>query len=277
MDPPAGEPGRLAAFFLLACTLSWAAWLPLAWAGPFGSGTQSGSLQYLHLVGTLGPLVAAYLLTGWTHGYWGVQELTERSFRWRVGWSWLAFALIGPTLMYLAAVLAIGLVTGAWTGLSQYGRSSEYPDLPRVVYWACSIIFYGFGEQVGWRGYLIPRLQEKWSALGAALLFTPFWALWHIPLFWAAPGLSHMDGAGITGWVVSLALGSVLLSWLYNATGSVVPAAIFHGTMDIAFTSPGSPVLQTVLGAEVTLLALGVILLSDPQTLRARRHRGEHR
>jgi len=53
----------------------------------------------------------------------------------------------------------------------------------------------------------------------------------------------------------------------------VAPAAIFHGTVDIAFTSPGPPLLQTVLGAEVTILALGVILLTDPQTLRRKRYR----
>lgn len=173
--------------------------------------------------------------------------------------------------MYLVAVLGIGLVTGSWTGLVQYGKSAEYPNLPPPLYWLCSVIFYGFGEEVGWRGYLIPRLQEKWSALRAALLFTPLWAVWHIPLFWAAPGLSQMDAAAIAGWGLSLALGSVLLSWLYNATGSVAPAALFHGTIDIAFTSPGPLLLQTVLGAEVTILALGVILLMDPQTLRTPR------
>jgi membrane protease YdiL (CAAX protease family) len=265
---PVPDLRRPLVFFLLACALSWAAWLPLARVVTSNTGTQPGRLQYLHLIGTLGPLTAAYLVAAWTERRRGVRELTRRSFDWRVGWPWLTFALLGPTLMYLAAVLGLGIVTGSWTGLSHYGESSEYPELPRILYWASNIVFYGFGEEVGWRGYLIPSLQTRWPALGAALLFTPFWALWHLPLFWAAPGLSQMDAAGIGGWVVSLALGSVVLSWLFNATGSVLPAAIFHGTIDIAFTSPGPAILQTLLGAEVTLLALGLIVFLDPRTLR---------
>ena len=252
-------------FFILACTLSWMLWLPLAWAVA-DRGSPPEKLQYLHLFGTLGPLASAYLVTAWTEGRRGLERLTLRSFRWRVGWQWLTLALVGPTLMYLTAVLGLGLVTGDWSSLSHYGESSEYPELPRLFYWVSNVLFYGFGEEVGWRGYLIPRLQTRWSALGAALLFTPFWAMWHLPLFWAAPGLSQMDTSGIAGWVMSLALGSVLLSWLFNATGSVVPAAIFHGTMDIAFTSPGPAILQTILGVEITVLAIGVIVLVGLRT-----------
>jgi uncharacterized protein len=268
---PGPELGRSAVFFLLACALSWAVWLPLARATTSNSGTQPGGLQYLHLLGALGPLTAAYLVTAWTERRRGVRELTRRAFDWRVGWQWLTLTLVGPTLMYLLAVLGLRIVTGTWTGLSHYGESVEYPELLHILYWGSSIIFYGFGEEVGWRGYLIPRLQTRWSALGAALLFTPFWAIWHLPLFWAAPGLSQMDVPGIAGWVMSLALGSVVLSWLFNATGSVVPAAIFHGTIDIAFTSPGPAMLQTILGAEITLLTLGLIVFMDPRTLRTRR------
>jgi membrane protease YdiL (CAAX protease family) len=266
------ELGRAVVFFLFACALSWAAWLPLARAASSNPGVQPGGLQYLHLVGTLGPLTAAYLVTAWTEGGRGVRELTRRSFDWRVGWQWLALAIVGPTLMYLLAVLGLGVVTGSWTGLSHYGESAEYPELPRILYWASNIVFYGFGEEVGWRGYLLPRLQRRWPALGAALLFTPFWAIWHLPLFWAAPGLSQMDVPGIAGWVVSLALGSVVLSWLFNATRSVLPAAIFHGTMDIAFTSPEAGILQSILGIEITVLAIGIIVLVDSRTLRGRKH-----
>jgi membrane protease YdiL (CAAX protease family) len=262
-------------FFLLACALSWAAWVPLARAATSNAGTQAGGLRYLHLIGALGPLTAAYLVTVCSERLPGIRELTRRVFDWRVGWQWLTFALAGPTLLYLLAALGIGVVSGSWSGLSRYSESAEYPELPRILYWTSSIVFYGFGEEVGWRGYLIPRLQTRLSSLGAAVLFTPFWALWHLPLFWAAPGLLQMDGPGIAGWLLSLALGSVLLSWLFNATGSVLPAAIFHGTIDIAFTSPGPPMLHTILGAEVTLLALGLIIFMDPRTLRTRRHSGE--
>ena len=194
LGPDLGHP---ILFFLLACAVSWAAWLPLAWAVTSNPGTQPGGLQYSHLLGALGLLTAAYLVTAWTEGWRGLERLTRRSFRSRVGWQWLTFVLVGPTLMYLAAVLGLGIFTGDWSSLSHYGESLEYPELPRPLYWVSNLVFYGFGEEVGWRGYLIPRLQTRWSAVGAALLFTPFWAIWHLPLFWAAPGLSQMTTPGI--------------------------------------------------------------------------------
>ena len=142
---------------------------------------------------------------------------------------------------------------------SNVGRSTEFPELPRSVYWVANVIFYGFGEEVGWRGFALPRLQSRASAFRASLVLALGWAVWHAPLFAFSPGLSNLGFAGAIGWFVSLCLGSVLLTWLFNSSGgSIAAVALFHAALDIFIASPVAAELPNVMGA---LLTVGTLLL----------------
>jgi membrane protease YdiL (CAAX protease family) len=114
----------------------------------------------------------------------------------------------------------------------------EFPQWNGISFFLYNLLFFGYGEETGWRGFALPRLQARYQPLSASLLLAVFWALWHWPLFFYRPGYVSMDMAGITGWLLSMATGSILLSWLFNGSGgSVLICAIFHATVDIAFTS----------------------------------------
>lgn len=67
---------------------------------------------------------------------------------------------------------------------------------PRVAYVLANLVFYGFGEEVGRRGFALPRLQARRTALNASLVVGAGWALWHLPLFAFAPCFSSM-GVGL--------------------------------------------------------------------------------
>ena len=129
------------------------------------------------------------------------------------------------------------------------------------MFWIANVFFYGFGEEVGWRGFALARLQARKSALTSALLISAAWAAWHLPLFTFAGGLSSMGIAGVAGWLFSIVTGSILMTWLFNASGgSVLAVALFHGALDIVMSSKVVGPLPSVMGASITIFGLAVPL-----------------
>lgn len=241
-------------FGLLACLFTWICWLPLA----FIPGATASPLRYLHLIGSLGPALAGIICTGLCGGRPALRQLRQRLLLWRVPWPWHAAVWFGPFLLLaIAEIAAFGWAAG--DPRSWFTRSAEYPALPLPAYWLATLVFYGFGEEIGWRGFALPLLQTRLHPVLATLLVSGLWALWHWPLFLFSPGLSTLDAPGVVGWLFSLATGAFLLTTIVNRTGgSLLLAAGFHATMDIAFLGP-APVMM-IVGALTTLLgALAVV------------------
>jgi membrane protease YdiL (CAAX protease family) len=249
----------------MACALSWTAWLPLLlWEHKLLARQPS---QYWHLVGGLGPALAAIIASRVYDGRSALRLLLWRAIAWRMPPIWHVIAWLSPLILFGTAAAALR-VTGVTWDLATFGRSLEFPHLPIAVYWLASIVFFGWGEELGWRGFALPRLQEGRSALGATVLLSLGWALWHLPLFGFAPGLSRMGGLDVVGWYFSILTGAILFTWLFNSTrGSVLIAAIFHATMDIAFVSPAPAVLSSVVGVLITVWGLGVLIVAGPRDL----------
>jgi membrane protease YdiL (CAAX protease family) len=251
--PPVRSGLHVAVFAALAFALSWAAWLPLVvqhegWA-------RVGASPYLHLVGSLGPAVAAFVVTSVVDGRAGLRLLLGRM--WRGPPRLFAVALGGPAAVYLVAVV-VAAIAGIDVDLGVTGASTEFATLPLVAFWAANLVFYGYGEEVGWRGFALPRLQRGRSALAASMILAVLWAAWHLPLFFFSGTLSTMPPVGIIGWAASIVTGSVLCAWLFNTSrGSVAVVALFHAALDIFFTSPtGGDIVPNVMGAAVVAAAL---------------------
>ncbi len=153
----------------------------------------------------------------------------------------------------------------AWSAIA---RSAECPNLGRFSYVAANLVFYGFGEEVGWRGFALPRLQAHRTALSAALIVGAGWALWHLPLFAFAPGFSSMGVGGAFGWLASMFTGSILMTWLFNESrGSVVALAWFHGALDVLMSAPVNGCVSMVMGASLTIAGLAVPRFLGPRDL----------
>lgn len=240
---------RVVAFFALAYTLTWVGWLPLV-ASALGW-TARAPTPYLHLFATLGPAVAALVMAA-SEGRGALRRFVARfAF---APWRWMVLAVAAPALLYaIAAALLIAF--GADVDIAATGRSAEYPQLGMGTYAIANIVFYGFGEEVGWRGYALPRLQARMSATRASLVIVVGWALWHLPLF-AFAGMSSMGPAEIVGWIASLVAGSFLMTFWLNASGSIIAVALFHGVLDVLINSPTGGPLQSTMGALVTILGL---------------------
>lgn len=244
------------AFLALAYGLSWSWWLGM---GAMGWRVEPGSAA-THLPGLLGPALAAFAVTAATQGRDGAWQLLRRCFHWPAPrWRTLALALspLGAAALVWAVVGSLTGASPAWSGFKDYpGLPAGWP-WPAVV--AAALLLNGFGEETGWRGFLLQRLAARQRPQRAALIVAGVWALWHLPLFWIHAGMAAMVGPMLLGWAGGLLAGSLLLGWLYLETGSVLVVAVWHTAFNfMVATPPGHGVVAIAMNAAVVVAAVRV-------------------
>jgi len=200
----------LAAFFVLAYALTW--WVyPLMQFSPL-----------LGLPGVFGPAFAAIIMAAVVDGRQGMKALLSRTVRWRVGVRWYVVALGLPAILALTAA-GLHLLLGAPNTIQLGGLSV----LDFVVF------VLVIGEELGWRGYALPGLLAKRSALAASLILGVLWGAWHLPTFFV-PGAPQY-GLPFSAFVLVTMAYSVLLGWVYvHTNGSVLIATLFHGAINLS-------------------------------------------
>lgn len=259
----------LLSFVLLTVAISWPAWGALA-AFDLVPGIDVGGV--LWLVGGLGPPIAAVVVVWTTEGPSAARRLLGRLTRWRVRGRWYAVALLLPGLVVGAALVIDAGV---------FDVSTPLPTLELLPLFVGSILanmLIGGGlEEIGWRGFALPRLQASYSALTASLAIGVVWVAWHAPLF-VVPGAIQAELAPLPFLVQGIAL-AVLFTWLYNSTrGSLLLVVLLHGAVNAWLTSVwylrGSvePTTLWVFAGLLGVAATIVVVVYGPAQL-ARRHR----
>jgi membrane protease YdiL (CAAX protease family) len=250
---------QLAAFFVLAFGISWSIGVPLAL-------TQQGIIpailpQWTHYLVAYGPMVSALIVTGISQGVSGLKDLTRRMVRLSCPKWW--FVSLSPLLIALLIILIMNLLTGNQIRLSSLGTIKFLPPLgiQALLLW---FFTFGLGEETGWRGFALPRLQKDRSALAATMILTVFWALWHLPQFFYS-----YDPTMIFGWLFGLFAGAVILTWLYNsANNSILIVAVWHACFNFVTASQAEiGLLPAVMSMLVIVLALVVIVFAKPKYL----------
>lgn len=266
--------GELWRYFALSYAITWALWAPLVLAARGVAVPAPFSSPLWHSTGALGPIGAACLCTWRRGGAAGLRRFLADGFSWqRGGWRWQLGALLAPALVFALAWAAVGAATGTWASLEDFGRSPDVPALGLAGNALLQILTFGAGEETGWRGFALPRLQARHSALVATLLLTLGWAAWHAPAFLYRPGYVAMGPGLIVGWLFSLATGAILLTWLFNRSGgSLLAVSLFHGATDVVFSSPAAQgAVQSAIGVILTVAAVVLVLGWGPRKLGASR------
>jgi len=164
----------------------------------------------------------------------GVRELLGRFLIWRVGLWWWAFVLLFPVIPAVATLYLYHLFDGPAVDWSQL--KSLYNVVPMILFLT---IAAGMGEEFGWRGFALPRLQARHNALVSSLIIGVCWSSWHIPLFLTKGTIQHewQVQAGLLPAVLAYSLfvtvDSIQCTWVFNNTkGSVLVAAVMHGALN---------------------------------------------
>ena len=171
---------QLITYFGLAYLISWTIWLPL-YGHTFGL-THLPTLPYHHGLGGFGPLIASFLTTWIYQKKQGVKLLIKKCLQTRP-LIYLTIAVLSPFVLAFAATAINYFVDKSPINLAGLLTSEEFPQFNLLTFFIYNLIFFGFGEEVGWRGFALPRFQEKFNALNSSIILTVFWAIWHWPLF----------------------------------------------------------------------------------------------
>ena len=255
-------PSRsLFAFVILAYGFSWAVEIPLALRA---QGLIDAHIPFaLHYLAAYGPMLAAIIVTWLTDGREGLKELFRRGLKWRLHPAWWLVA-IAPLILYGLVALVLRAIQGQWPDAAVLGQIDYIPSLGigALFFW---ILTFGLGEETGWRGFALPRLQRGHSALSATLILWALWALWHLPLFFYSYDLSVVPGL-----TIGLLAGAVTFTWLYNSTGgSILAVAVWHGAFNFTTgcTACKTSVTAAILSTVVMVWAVVVVILFRPATL----------
>jgi uncharacterized protein len=265
-DPNSPNAPRvgLTGFLVLTFAVPWSVWLAAAaLAAPDHTGFF-GFRGPVFLVGVFAPALVALALTAHAEGRAGVMRLVARVGRWEVGLRWYVLAVSFMAATKLLAALIHRVVTGAWP---------PFGDTPVILMLGGILVstWVQAGEELGWRGYALPRLARRLGLGGASVVLGVIWALWHLPLFFLRG--SGSDGQSFPVYLLHVTALSVVMAWLYwktdaslllvmlmhasvNNTTGIVPAAV-PGAAD-PFSFAGSLVAWTTAGVT---WAVAVVLL----------------
>jgi len=229
----------LVSFFALAYALTWIAWSPW-FLSEDGVGllpyNAEGISDYLNTVALIvGPTLSAFIMAGVTEGREGVRRLLRRIVLWRVGIGWYLFVLVGiPAIIVLSTLVLPGALASF--------QASAVPSTVLLYVVAGPVFLFVGGpvfEEIGWRGFALPRLQRLYGPLVGTLILGALWGLWHLPLFlipsWDTPHGSLLDIALFVILAVSIA---IVITWVINNTkDSVLLAILAHGSINSAAVS----------------------------------------
>jgi membrane protease YdiL (CAAX protease family) len=212
------------AFFLLVFALAALFWLVGPVASRFLPEERPINVPLSALMAVC-PVIAASILVGREHGWEGVRELLRRSFDWRrireKVW-YLPILFLMPTIM---------VVQYALRNPTRLPVPDPRTPVTMVAVWLSVFFIAALGEELGWQGYAIDRLQNRWSALAASVILGTIWATWHIvPLIQL--GRTPMQ---IASQCMDMVATRILIVWTYNNTGkSVFAAALYHAMYNVS-------------------------------------------
>ena len=249
-------------FFVLTYLSTWAFWIPFVIFGPSSSmiasnpDLRSSPFMMLQVLGNFGPTLAAVLLWIFSGKRTELRDAFKRLLPHRTSLIWYIVVLLLPVGMLLPGLFVYALLGGNIAGFSILGL---------LLMFVPAIFISGLGEEMGWRGYALTRLQRTKSPLISSLIVGVFWGLWHLPIiYWfsSQTGLLFLVEFGL--YVLLLTAVSVIFTWVYNATDkSLWILVLMHAT----FTAGGNTIAaftQPVTGGTwvpyiVNVLSAGVV------------------
>ena len=204
-------------YIFLTYLLAWLWWIPLAINKKV---IYPGVGWPTHLIGLMAPAIAAFIVIYFESGNAGIKNLWSRITRFSFN-KFTAFLIVATLLFAFIPVLFDNSIS-----LSDLGKYSGAPDKGLLAI-LLVLLVNGYGEEIGWRGYLAEKFLKDDSISKTAFKIWLVWAPWHLPLFFVLDTYKEMNLFMLVGWLVSIYFGSVVLTWFYKySNNSLFPILI---------------------------------------------------
>jgi membrane protease YdiL (CAAX protease family) len=271
VDPRPGVLARhpLVSFFLIAYAGAWLLELPVV-VSRTGTGLLPYTLPPVVVVMLIaaatftGPTLSAFVMARATEGTDGPKRLLRRYVLWRVKLRWYLFILLLIPASEVLGAIALPGVLGSYHPVT-LGMVLGYP----LAFVATFVLGGPLGEEPGWRGFALPRLQAECGPLAGSLLLGVLWACWHLPLFWTGVW-TPPTVANIVMFIVMITLLTVVMTWVFNnAQASLLITMLMHASFNTFANKVVAPLFPAPLLNDYGLLpelvgfgAVAVILVA---------------
>jgi len=252
--------GRAAVFYILAIAMSWAWWGLMISRGEIAGPGSNAS----HLPGLMGPLFAATITTLVFDGPAGFWRMLVSWVRWPthpgVVLGLILLPLLVAALWFAARSIAGDALPPASAFLSYPGLSATFASPIGLL---IVLILNGYGEEAGWRGFLLETLLPRLGRFRSTGVVAVLWLMWHLPIFWVNANMAAMVGPPLIGWGIGLLLGAFALSHLYLLSGrSVLAVAIWHVAYNFSVATPATNgVVAAIVSTAVMVWGAGVFIV----------------
>lgn len=228
-------------YYALTFAISWSAVLGMM--GLTGLPTTKAQIEALLPVAIiamlLGPSASGLLMIPLVDGKAGFHDLRSRLGRWRVDARWYAIALLLAPLLILAVLMALAVFSPVYLP----GIFTREDKLARLMLGLVSALVTGICEELGWTGFVTPRLRQRYSILATGLIIGVLWGIWHIVPMVIMPSLAYSaplsPAVYIVGRTLSFLVGSLvafrlLMVWVYDHTHSLLLLILMHTALTAA-------------------------------------------
>ena len=208
-------------------------------------------LNLYHSLAALGPALGAVVTSRIYYGSAGVYKLLTRvQVRRPASSSW--WFTLSPLYLFAFGLFIYRIVKGSWFDFHLFYEAHwSGPDV--LLAWLLPLLAYSIFEEIGWRGFLLPHLQQKHNAWKSVIYMTIIWAVWHIPFFFYRFDFSVFISIGF---FFGMFVGAVLLTSIYNSSkGFLIPVILYHFLMNLC-SGFDTEFIVSVLSTGYVLMAI---------------------
>ncbi|WP_242155690.1 CPBP family intramembrane glutamic endopeptidase [Aestuariivivens sediminis] len=253
---------KLFVFLILTFLWSWILWIiGLNSLSDEINPESIGKFLVFFFVGVYGPTISGIITTLFFDGLKGLFELIKKLFIWKVPFKYYLYIIFLPLIF---VIIGIALYSQFIGEIGDFDKMA-YLSIPTIL---LTGLYAGpLGEELGWRGFLLPEFQKKYSNLKSAIIIGFIWFVWHIPLWWAPFG-TLVSGEPISiipviAYFTMLICLSIIITWLViNSKGSVLIAILFHLSINAGIALQFYPELNMDFKKVHLLSSIGMLIFT---------------